>query len=607
MPLLRRLPLHFKFWAVNGLAFISTLLLVLVAMAVEQNSVNQSRQEQALNLLELWDGYGISTHLKGPLRPQLLLPGDADPMALLLLSRVTDEPRWVPLPSAGDGEPKMLGAWVRSTYEQGVLVVAVQAKRFGEVFAERAPLYAIAVFVLMLGVLFGSQLLIRFVSGHQAQLRRMAHYDSLTGLPNRTLANLRLEHALDRVRRRGGSLAVLFIDLDRFKTINDSHGHLFGDSVLVAVAARLAGRCRDEDTLARLGGDEFLMVLEQLQSPAQAALVARDLLAQMEQPLLLEDGRELFIGASIGIALYPADGADAQELVRNADAAMYQAKSRGRNRYSHYLPCLTTAARERFELERSLRRAIAQEELSLVFQPLVELPAQRVVGAEVLLRWHSAEHGDVSPVRFIPLAEDSGLIVPIGAWVLHQACRQGRLWLDQGLPLETLAVNLSPVQFMHHDVVALVREALAHSGFPAHALELEITEGALVQQVARATDTLKALCDMGVRVSVDDFGTGYSSLAYLRRFALHKLKIDRSFMQGVPVERAESGLVQGILDLGHKLGMCVLAEGVEQQAQLDWLVAAGCDQVQGYLISRPLPAQDYVEWWTARLSELRAD
>lgn len=607
MPLFRRLPLYFKFWAVNGLAFVSTLILVLVAMAVEQSSVNHSRQEQALSLLELWDGYDMPAHVSGPMQPRLVSPGDSDPVSMLLISRANAEPLWVSLPPPESGEPKMLGAWIRSTHEQGVLAVAVQAKRFAEVFTERAPLYAVAVFALMLGVLFGSQLLIRFVSGHQAQLRRMAHFDSLTGLPNRTLAYLRLEHALERVRRRGGSLAILFIDLDRFKTINDSHGHLFGDTVLVAVAARLAARCREEDTLARLGGDEFLMVLEQLQSPAQAALVARDLLAQMEQPLLLEDGRELFIGASIGIALYPADGADAQELVRNADAAMYQAKSRGRNRYSHYLPCLTTAARERFELERSLRRAIAQEELSLVFQPLVELPAQRVVGAEVLLRWHSAEHGDVSPVRFIPLAEDSGLIVPIGAWVLHQACRQGRLWLDQGLPLETLAVNLSPVQFMHHDVVALVREALAHSGFPAHALELEITEGALVQQVARATDTLKALCDMGVRVSVDDFGTGYSSLAYLRRFALHKLKIDRSFMQGVPVERAESGLVQGILDLGHKLGMCVLAEGVEQQAQLDWLVAAGCDQVQGYLISRPLPAQDYVEWWTARLSELRAD
>lgn len=248
-------------WAVNGLAFVSTLILVLVAMGLEQTSVNQSRKEQARDLLELWEGYGSPQPSAGALQPHRVLPGDSDPRAMLLLSQAGLEPRWVTLPPADPGDPELLGAWVRSSHEQGVLAVLVEARTFTQVFVARAPVYALAVFVLMLAVLFGSQLLIGFVTRHQAQLRRMAHYDGLTGLPNRTLAYLRLEHALERIQRRGGSLAVLFIDLDRFKTINDSHGHQFGDSVLVAVAERLGRRCRQEDTLARLGGDEFLLIL----------------------------------------------------------------------------------------------------------------------------------------------------------------------------------------------------------------------------------------------------------------------------------------------------------------------------------------------------------
>lgn len=599
MEALRRMPLRYKFWAVNGVAFFSILLVVVVAMALEQRSVNQSRQDQARSLLLWWQG-GEAALPEGPLQPMRLADATTSPVRQRLIKAAGAEPEWVNLSGLTllDAQTP-LGAWVRQQEGAGVLAVLVSGMSFQQVFVERAPVYALAVFLLMLGLLFGSQMLIRFVESYQRQLQQMAHFDSLTGLPNRALAYDRLAHALDKVTRRGGHLAVLFIDLDRFKTLNDSYGHGFGDAVLRAVAQRLQTRCRQEDTLARLGGDEFLLILEQLPAANTASLVARSLLQLLEQPLQLEEGHELYVGASIGIALYPGDGGDAAELIRNADAAMYSAKANGRNTCAHYIPRLTEHARTRFELERSLRGALHNHELSLHFQPLMRLADGHCLGAEALLRWHSPQHGQVGPDTFIPLAEDSGQIVPIGSWVLNEACRQASAWREAGLLLETIAVNLSPIQFMQQDIVQLVARALAGSGLPAHCLELEITEGALMRHTDQAENTLNALKALGVRIAVDDFGTGYSSLAYLRRFALDKLKIDKSFMAGVPANSSDCQLVHTIIAMARSMQLTVLAEGVETPEQQGWLLAEGCDQCQGYLLGRPMAAESFARHWQA--------
>lgn len=599
MEALRRVPLRYKFWAVNGVAFISILLLVVVAMALEQRSVNQSRQDQARSLLLWWQGSAPASP-EDSLQPLLLSDEASSPAQRKLIQAARAEPNWVDLSGLTLLDAQLpFGAWVRLREGSGVLAVLVSGKSFQQVFVERAPVYALAVFLLMLGLLFGSQMLIRFVESYQRQLQQMAHFDSLTGLPNRVLAYDRLAHALDKVTRRGGHLAVLFIDLDRFKTLNDSYGHGFGDAVLRTVAQRLQTRCRQEDTLARLGGDEFLLILERLPAPSTASLVARSLLQLLEQPLQLEEGHELYVGASIGIALYPGDGDNAAELIRNADAAMYRAKANGRNTCAHYIPCLTEHARTRFELELSLRGALHNHELSLHFQPLMRLADGHCLGAEALLRWHSPQHGQVGPDTFIPLAEDSGQIVPIGSWVLNEACRQASAWREEGLLLETIAVNLSPIQFMQQDIVQLVARALASSGLPAHCLELEITEGALMRHTDQAENTLKALKALGVRISVDDFGTGYSSLAYLRRFALDKLKIDKSFMAGVPTNSSDCQLVHTIIAMARSMQLTVLAEGVETPEQQGWLLAEGCDQCQGYLLGRPMPAESFAQHWQA--------
>jgi len=586
----RQLPLRYKFWAVNGVAFFSILVLVLVAMILEQRSVNQARQEQALSLLQLWRG-DSAWQLSGPLQPLVLHPDSRAPTERELLDAAGPESRWVELGGFTLwGVERPVGAWVLRSAGPEALAVLVSGKSFQQIFVERAPIYAAAVFLLMLAVLLGSQLLIRFVDSYQNRLRTLAHFDPLTGLPNRVLARDRLEHAKERIDRRGGWLAVLFIDLDRFKTLNDSYGHDFGDLVLQGVARRLQQRCRTEDTLARLGGDEFLLILEQLPSPGVASQVAKSLLDALKAPLILDEARELYVGASIGIALYPRDGSNAHELIRNADAAMYRAKARGRNTYSHYLPCLTAEARARFELERSLRGALRNNELSLNYQPLVDLASGRCIGAEALLRWHSPDHGKVGPDRFIPLAEENGQIVALGTWVLQQACMQASEWRRAGLLLDTIAVNLSPIQFMQQNLVPVVRAALDASGLPAHCLDLEITEGALMQHKAQAEQTLGELRALGVRISVDDFGTGYSSLAYLRRFALDKLKIDKSFLTGLPRDPSDNQLVQTIIALARNLQLSVLAEGVETEEQKAWLQAHGCDQCQGYLLGRPMTA-----------------
>jgi diguanylate cyclase (GGDEF)-like protein/PAS domain S-box-containing protein len=429
----------------------------------------------------------------------------------------------------------------------------------------------------------------------QERLAHLAHYDPLTDLPNRLFAHERLSHALERAQRHGERVAVLFIDLDHFKTINDGLGHAVGDELLITVARRLQQRLRNEDTLARLGGDEFLVVLENLDRPEEAAQIAQALIQLFERPLPLGNERDAYLGASIGISYYPDDGQSADELIRNADAALYQAKAEGRNTYRFYTQELTSRAHSRLTMESKLRQALKRGEFVLHYQPLVETDSGKPLGVEALVRWNSPE-GMISPADFIPLAEDTGLIVPIGTWVLREACRQMQALRSQGLALETVAVNLSPRQFRQADLLKQVRDALNDSGLPANCLELEITEGALMDDVAQTQASLRALKSLGLRLAVDDFGTGYSSLAYLRRFPLDKLKIDQSFMHGVPEDHGNLEIVATIITLARSLSLTVIAEGVETGAQLAALRTLGCEQSQGYLFSRPLSLEHLREW-----------
>jgi diguanylate cyclase (GGDEF)-like protein/PAS domain S-box-containing protein len=426
----------------------------------------------------------------------------------------------------------------------------------------------------------------------EAQLEHLAHHDPLTDLPNRLLAHSRLAHALDQAQRHAQRIGVLIIDLDRFKTINDSLGHPAGDELLRILAQRLRERLRDEDTLARLGGDEFLVIMEYLHRPEEAAAVAQSLLRLLaKQPFHLPGGHEVFINASIGLSLYPEDGQTATELLQHADAAVYQAKEQGRSTYRFYTEALTQAANERLGLESRLRRALERGEFVLHYQPLVSVPMGRIIGVEALVRWQPPDGALVPPMRFIPLAEETGLIVALGEWVLRTACAQAKAWLEAGSPL-LLAVNLSARQFQTVDIVEQVRAVLADTGLPAVALELEITESTLMEQGQQAITTLNALKALGVRLAIDDFGTGYSSLAYLKRFPINKLKIDQSFVRDIPNDPGDMEIAAAIIALARTLRLEVLAEGVELPEQLVFLRAKGCDSYQGYLFSQPVPVAE---------------
>ncbi|MCP5159676.1 MAG: EAL domain-containing protein [Gammaproteobacteria bacterium] len=427
----------------------------------------------------------------------------------------------------------------------------------------------------------------------EAQLERLAHYDPLTNLPNRLLAQLRLEHAVDQAKRHSYWVGVLYIDLDQFKTINDSLGHLVGDQLLQVLAQRLSQRFRQEDTLARLGGDEFLVVLEYLQRPEEAASVAQNIIDLLEQPLNLTGDQDIYIGASVGISLYPDDGCSAAELIQHADTAVYQAKAQGRNTYRFYTETLTRAAYERLDLEGRLRRALGRGEFLLHYQPLISVQGKRIVGVEALVRWQPPGEALVSPMRFIPLAEETGLIVPLGEWVLRTACAQAKAWLDAGWPPLLLAVNLSARQFQQPNLIDQICAVLTDTGLPAVYLELEITESTLIDQGQQAVAaTLAALKELGVRLAIDDFGTGYSSLAYLKRFPIDKLKIDQSFVRDIPQDSSDMEIAAAIIALARNLHLEVLAEGVETEDQLAFLRERDCDTWQGYLFSRPVPAAD---------------
>ena len=438
----------------------------------------------------------------------------------------------------------------------------------------------------------------------EQQVLKLARYDGLTGLPNRTMFMDELERTLARARRHGGRFALFFIDLDRFKNINDSLGHGAGDQLLKVMATRLRTLLRDSDLVARLGGDEFVVLLDATVEADDLAHVARKALAAIGEPVPI-DSRSYQVTGSIGISLYPDDGADAAALLKNADAAMYLAKDRGKNNYQFYTVQLAAHSAQQFALEADLRVALQRDELLLHFQPKVRVDTGALIGMEALLRWLHPQRGLLPPGAFITLAEDCGLILPIGQWVLDAACRQMRAWRDAGLQVPRCAVNLSARQLVTDTLVDDVARALADHRLVAEALEVEITESVLMADPERANQTLQALHGMGVHVSIDDFGTGYSSLAYLKRFPAQTVKIDRSFVSGLPQDRDDAAITQAVIAMAHSLGLEVVAEGVETQAQLDFLLRLGCDQAQGYLISRPVPA-DQLQRMLAPVDSARA-
>ncbi len=423
-----------------------------------------------------------------------------------------------------------------------------------------------------------------------AKLERMAHYDALTNLPNRLLLQSRLEHAIDQARRNGHALALLFLDLDRFKQVNDSLGHAAGDELLNIVATRLRTRLRDVDTLARVGGDEFVVLLESLGHADEAVNVAQTLIELLKEPIVLSGGRDVYVGASVGISIYPEDGNSAEQLIRNADTAMYQAKEGSRGTFHFYTEAMTRRVEHRLELERRLRRALSQGEFLLHYQPLVSVSDGHCIGVEALVRWNDPDTGLVYPGQFIPLAEETGLILPLGEWVLRTACQQMRTWRNAGLALNALAINLSPAQFKQSDIHTRIAACLAETGLPPSCLELEITESAIMEQGPDAVLKLAALKALGVRLAIDDFGTGYSSLAYLKDFPIDKLKIDKSFVRDILDNAAAAEIAAIIIAMAKALKLESLAEGVEQEAQLEFLKSRGCDACQGYLFSRPMPA-----------------
>jgi diguanylate cyclase (GGDEF)-like protein len=432
----------------------------------------------------------------------------------------------------------------------------------------------------------------------------LAYHDGLTGLPNRRLYLDRLHQAVISAQRRGRSMAVCFLDLDGFKRINDTLGHSCGDRVLQEVARRLLASMRASDSVARLpaerpgaelsrlGGDEFTFLLTEIAEPRNAANVAWRVLEALRKPFELED-HEVFATASIGIAMYPMDGGDAETLVRLADVAMYHAKSCGRNNYQFYDPSINAVSERRLRLEGCLRRALDREEFSLLYQPIRDAATGRICAGEALLRWESAEAQTVSPLEFIPIAEETGLIVELGEWVLRTACAQCEAWRQAGLQPIRMGVNVSGRQLRQPSFVARVARVLNETGLSPGQLELEITESTIMQEDEVTNAAFRALEETGVGIALDDFGTGYSSLSYLRRFPIDRVKVDRSFISGISANADDAALTTAIISMAHSLRRRVVAEGVETLEQADFLRENGCDELQGYLFSKPIRAEEF--------------
>ncbi len=454
---------------------------------------------------------------------------------------------------------------------------------------------AIALIVSVLDLRLESRTSILAMSLAEAnqELTYLALHDNLTKLPNRMLLMDRLEQAIQNAARTRGRFALMFIDLDGFKAVNDAYGHHFGDLLLVEVAQRIVAHVRTQDTLARVGGDEFVLEAP-VDEPADAATLAEKLLGVVREPFVIS-GHELLVSASIGIAMYPNDGADQHELQVNADAAMYHAKALGRNAYCFFEASMNANVREQLQLIHDLRAALERQELQLYYQAKFEAPSGPITGAEALVRWEHPTRGLIAPDEFIPLAEKTGLIVPLGDWVLDEACRQMRSWRDAGYADWSIAVNLSALQFAHANLIQTVRDTLARHELEPRYLTLEITESTAMRDADASLRILQQLHDMGVRIAIDDFGTGYSSLLYLKRLPASELKIDRGFIYDLAHDTEDAAIVSAIVALGQTLNLQIVAEGVETTAQQVFLTRLGCDSLQGFLLGRPMPPDQFVE------------
>jgi len=427
----------------------------------------------------------------------------------------------------------------------------------------------------------------------EERIYHMAHYDELTGLLNRSSFNIELVNAIEEANNNSTSFVILYLDLDHFKKINDTLGHPVGDKLLQIIAGRLKDMLRSADIVCRIGGDEFVVLLTDVNHPEYASNIAKNIIEKLSHPIELER-RELFIGSSIGIAVYPQDANNADDLVRNADAALFRAKKYGRNNYQFYLKEMNAKASEHLELESQLHHALDLDEFVLYYQPQIDLEQHKVIGVEALIRWVHPELGVMSPGEFIPLLEETGMIIPVGEWVLYHACLQAKSWLESGVGEIRIAVNISPHQFLYSDIVNSVKDVLNTTGLPPYLLELEITEGSIMTDVEENIRHLQQLSDMGIKLSIDDFGTGYSSLAYLKRLPIDTLKIDRSFVRNMHSDKDDENIVTAIISLGKNLNIRVIAEGVEDTRHLKKLKWLDCDEVQGYFISRPLSEKDLI-------------
>jgi len=423
------------------------------------------------------------------------------------------------------------------------------------------------------------------------RLNHLAHHDALTNLPNRLYFNDLLLKAIALSAREKQKLAIMFIDLDRFKSINDTLGHDVGDSLLQEAANRLTRCVREMDTVASTGGDEFLAILPDIQNPRDVSIVCERILQSIAETYFIREYK-CFVSASIGISMYPVNGMDADTLIKNADIAMFRVKTKGRKNYQFYTKTMGAEVTKRLTMESALRRALELEELQVVYQPQVELISGKMIGLEALLRWRHPEMGQVDPSIFIPLAEDTGLIIPIGEWVLRAVCEQSKVWLESGLPPIKVAVNFSAHQFAHQNIVKLIVDELKKNGLDPAFIEVEITEGSAMADEKKAVSIFRSLHTLGVPVTIDDFGTGFSSLSYLKHFPINILKIDQSFIREIPANSKDKAIAASIIDMAHNLELGVIAEGVETKEQLEFLDTHKCDIIQGYFFSRPLPTNE---------------
>jgi diguanylate cyclase (GGDEF)-like protein/PAS domain S-box-containing protein len=455
------------------------------------------------------------------------------------------------------------------------------------------------------GQAMGAVLVFRDVSETRAMALKLTHsaqHDFLTGLPNRMLLNDRVGQAIAFAVRHAQRVGVLFLDLDGFKHINDSLGHAIGDKLLQSIATNLVDCVRSSDTVSRQGGDEFVVLISEVNELSDAAFAARRLLKAVARPHSI-DQHDLHVTTSIGVSVYPDDGLDAETLIKNADTAMYQAKENGRQSYRFFKPAMNVRAVERQFIEESLRRALEHDEFALHYQPKVDLKTGEICGAEALLRWTHPVRGAIAPSEFIPVAEDSGLIVPIGNWVLRQACRQARAWRDAAVPLPTMAVNISAMEFRNENFLEGVFLILDETGLDPRSLELELTESVLMKHVDTTETILNALKAAGVQLAIDDFGTGYSSLSYLRKFPIDTLKIDQSFIRQITTAPDQTTIVTAVISMGRSLNLRVVAEGLETREELAFLQAHHCDQAQGYYFSRPVPPEQFVTLFATGMGE----